>query len=314
VPGAGVGAAVVLADELDDARRSRLATWVRGGGHLVVADPTSPLQVGAAANPAGGLTIHDLQPAGGCDLPGLSGVEQLSVGPSLLLRVPPGVQATTCFGLQLSDGEPASFLVARPAGSGLVIGLGEAGLWTNQRLGQLDNAALAVGLLAPADGAHVDVLVASRAGSGTRSVLDLLSPRIKWALVELVVAYGLLVWWRGRRLGRPIPETGPVQLAGSEIVVAVGDLMARTGNRDAAGRQLREGARARIGAWLGLGPRSSPEVIAQALAARLGVPIPRTMALLSDASLPDDAALVQLARALADLSQEVTGGRSPART
>ncbi len=312
VPGAGVGDAVVLSDALDGPRRARLVAWVRAGGRLVVADPTSALQVGAATRVTGGLTPTDLSLGGGCSLSGLGGVEQLSVGPSLLLRVPPGEAATTCFTAVLADHEDASFLVATPVGSGLVVGLAGAGLWTNQRLDQLDNAALAVGLLAPADGAHVDVLVASRPGSGTRSLLDVLSPRIKWALIELMVAYALLVWWRGRRFGRPIPEAGPVQLAGSEIVVAVGDLMARTGNRDAAARELRAGARARIGAWLGLGTRASPEVIADALAVRRAVPPSRTVALLGDAPVPDDAALVHLARSLADLSREVTGGRSHA--
>jgi hypothetical protein len=313
VPGAGVGAAVVLSDQLDPTRRSGIAAWVRAGGHLVVADPTSPLQVGARTSVSNGLTTKNLQPAGGCDLPGLSGVQQLSVGPSLLLRVPPGASATTCFEYQLSDREQASFLVAVNDGSGRVVGLGGAGVWTNQRLDQLDNAALAIGLLAPTDGARVDVLVASRAGSGNRSVYDLLSPRLKWALLELVVAFGVLVWWRGRRFGRPITEAGPVQVAGSEIVLAVGELMARAGNRDAAARQLREGTCARIGSSLGLGTRSSPTAIADALAARFGIPADRTLALLSDAPVPDDAALVLLAQSLANLSQEVTRGRSSAR-
>ncbi|HVM64422.1 MAG TPA: hypothetical protein VMU14_06145, partial [Acidimicrobiales bacterium] len=226
-------------------------------------------------------------PAGPCAVPGLAPVHQLSVGTSLLLRVPPAEHATTCFNYGLGDGEQASFLVR----SGTVVGLGGAGVFTNQRLAQDDNAALAVGLLAPVDGRHVDVLVASAAGSGHSSLLDLLSPRLRWALGMLVVAFGALVWWRGRRFGRPITEDGPVQLAGSEIVVAVGDLMARAGDRDAAARQLRAGARARLGAELGLGPHAPAEEIA----ARARVP----RQLLEDGPVPDDAALVRLGQALA---------------
>jgi hypothetical protein len=313
VPAARVGAAVVLSDELDSTRRTGIAAWVRAGGHLVVGDPRSPLQVGAATSVGSGFTTKNLQPGGGCDLPGLNGVQRLSVGPSLLLRLPPGAAATTCFEYQLSNKEQASFLVAATDGSGRVVGLGGAGLWTNQRLDQLDNAALAVGLLAPTAGARVDILVASQPGSGHRSVYDLLSPRLKWALLELVVAFGVLVWWRGRRFGRPINEAGPVQLAGSEIVLAVGELMERAGNREAAARQLREGTCARVGSSLGLGTGSSPVVIADALASRFGIPAARTLALLSDAPIPDDAALVRLAQSLATLSQEVTRGRSSAR-
>ena len=313
VPGGDVGAAVVLSDELDATRRTAIAGWVRAGGHLVVADPGSALQVGAATSVSNGFDAKNLQPSGGCALPGVAGVQQLSVGPSLLLRLPPGETATTCFGYQLSDREAASFLIAVHLGSGLVVGLGGAGLWTNQRLDQLDNAALAVGLLAPADGSRVDVLVASRPGSGTRSVFDLLSPRLKWALVELVVAFGVLAWWRGRRFGRPIVEAGRVQLPGSEIVEAVGALMARSGNRDAAARQLREGTAARISGALGLGPHTPRAVVADTCAARFGVSAPDTLALLADTPVADDAALVRLAQSLATLSQEVTRGRPSAR-
>jgi hypothetical protein len=183
------------------------------------------------------------------------------------------------------------------------VGLGGAGLWTNQRLAQDDNADLAVGLLAPADGRRVDVLVPSLVGGGTQHLLDLLSPRLKWALGMLVVAFGALVWWRGRRFGRPITEAGPVQLAGSEIVVAVGDLMARAGNRDAAAHRLRDGARARLGAELGMGPYAP----ADAVAARAGVP----RDVLEDGPVPDDRALVRVARAVAEVDQKETQAEPP---
>jgi hypothetical protein len=310
VPGPGVGAAIVLSDQLDQARRAALGAWVRAGGFLVVADPTSQLQVGAATQVGNGLTVHDLQPSGDCALPGLANIQQLSVGPSLLLRVPRGEAATACYGYDTSSGDHAFFLVAVHAGSGAVVGLGGAGLWTNARLDQLDNAVLAVDLLAPAGGGHVDVLV-SAPGSGRQGVFDLLSPRLKWALLELVVAFAVLVAWRGRRFGRPITESGPVQLAGSEIVSATGELMARSGNRDAAARQLRDAATARLGTALGLGPRARADVVADALAARSGIPAARTRALLDPVPLADDADLVRLAGALAALDREVTRGRTP---
>jgi len=312
VPGPGVDAAVVLTDQLDQARRAALGPWVHAGGLLVVADPTSQLQVGAATQVGNGITVHDLTPSGECALPGLAQVQQLSVGPSLLLRVPPGEAATACYGYDTSGGEHTFFLLAVRNGSGAVVGLGGAGLWTNARLDQLDNAALAVDLLAPADGGHVDILV-SAPGSGHQGVFDLLSPRLKWALLELVVAFAVLVAWRARRFGRPITETGPVQLAGSEIVSATGELMARSGNRDAAARQLRDAATARLGTALGLGPRARTDIVAEALAARSGIPAARTRALLDPTPVTGDADLVRLAGALAELDREVTRGRPPAR-
>jgi hypothetical protein len=293
VPSSQVDTALVLSDHLDRSRRQAVADWARRGGALVVADPTSPLQVGAPTTVTNGIATSDLHPSGPCSIPSLADVQQLSVGPSLLLRVPPGARAMTCFGYTLHDGERASFLVQQ----GTVSGLGGAGVWTNQRLAQDDNATLAIGLLAPLDGRRVDVLVASHAGSGSRSLLDLLSPRLKWALLMLVVASGALVWWRGRRFGKPITESGPVQLAGSDIVVAVGELMARAGTRDAAAQELRSGARARLGTALGLGPAAPPG----AIAAHAGAPTE----ILDDGPVPDDAALVRLAQSLVALEPEV---------
>ena len=292
IPGQNVDEALVLSDHLDRGRRQAVAEWAHKGGALVVADPTSPLQLGAATPLSNGISSASLHPSGPCAIPALGDVQQLSIGPSLLLRLPPGARATTCYGYTLSDGERASFLVQE----GAVVALGGAGVWTNQRLDQDDNAALAVGLLAPTDGRRVDVLVASRAGGGSRQLLDLLSPRLKWALGMLVVAFGALVWWRGRRFGRPITESGPVQLAGSEIVVAVGELMARAGNRDAAADQLRGATRARLGTVLGVGPGAPVE----AIAARSGI----AADLLVDTPVPDDAALVRLAQSLAAIQPD----------
>jgi hypothetical protein len=293
-----------------DPRRQALAAWVSGGGRLVVADPRSALQPGAATPVGNGLVSTDLNPTGPCPSLGLADVDELSVGASLLLRVPPGQQATTCYDYTLGDGETASFVLATRSGAGTVIGLGGAGVWTNARLDQDDNAALAVDLLAPGTADHVDVLVASPAGSGSTSPLGLLSPRLKPALIELVIAFVLLALWRGRRLGRPVAETDPVQIAGSEIVVAVGDLLGRTRNRDAAARQLRVGARAWLGERVGVGPRATPEQIADAIAARMVVDRDVVLDLLVDAPVADETALVRLAQSLAQLRQEIAHGRS----
>jgi len=311
VPGPGVGAAVVLQDQLDDARRSMVAGWVAGGGRLVVADPRSPLQLGAATDASSAFTSRDLIPSGPCPELGLSDVEQLAVGPSLLLRVPPGSTATGCYGYTLDDGEPAYFVLSARHGRGSEVALGGAGVWTNSLLASDDNAALAVDLLAPAAGAHVDVLVASPAGSGQRSALDLLSPRLKSSLLEILIALAVLAWWKGRRLGRPVPERGVVSIAGSELVVAVGDLLARTGSRDAAAAQLRRGTRAWLGERLGIGHRATADQIADVLTMRDGAPRDGVLALLADAPVADEAALVGLAQSLAHLRQEVQRGRSP---
>lgn len=352
VPAGDVGAAVVLSDQLDDARRAGVMAWVRTGGRLVVADPRSPLQLGAATLARNSLTTSDLHPEGRCALLEGSGITRLSVGPSALLRTDdPRTQA--CFGFALAGAQEASFLLSTQTGRGLVVALGGAGLWTNQRLDADDNAALAVRLLAgpsaalaasppsvgspasgaspasggsPASGAsgstpssgsgalgptRVAVLVASKVGSGHRSAFGLVSPRVKTGLLQLVVAFGALAWWRGRRLGRPVSESRPVRIAGSEIVVAVGDLLARTASRDAAAHQLRDGTRRALAERLGLGPHATPDQVADVACARTGADRSVTLGLLVDRPVPDDAGLAGLARSLVQLRQEVIDG--PAR-
>ncbi|HEY2427752.1 MAG TPA: DUF4350 domain-containing protein [Acidimicrobiales bacterium] len=311
VPDRGVTAAVVLHDGMDSARRRQVAAWVRAGGRLIVADPGSELEPGAPTPADTGILAQDLVVGGPCPALGLDDVDRLAVGRSLLLRAPP-VGATTCFNAALDDGETGSFVVVTAAGNGTVVGLGGAGVWINARLDKDENSALAVDLLTAGTNPRVDILTASRAGSGSQSVLALLDPRLKWAVLQLAVAFGALAWWRGRRLGRPVPEEDPVQIAGSEIVSAVGDLMARTASRDAAAHQLRDSARAWAGQRVGVGSTASPAHVAAAVAAGIGVDAGPVLALLTDAPVPDDTALVRLAQSLAHFRQEIAGGGTQA--
>lgn len=309
IPSATV--AVMLTDQLDDARRSATADWVRGGGTLVVADPLSSLQTGVPVRSSRRFTTNaDLRPGGPCSLPGLGSIRRLDTGASLLLRPPAGARRAGCFA---AAGGPAgaTFLLAAGFGRGAVVGLGGAGLWTNERLGKEDNAALAVALLAPQPGAHVFLLAPSRAGSGGRSGLQLAGPRLREALIQLLLAFGVLAWWKGRRLGDPVLEHQPVDVAASELVGAVGNLLARTSSRDAAAQALRAAARRTIGERLGLGVTASAEEVADVGAARLGIERRVLVEQLQDAPVTSDAMLVALGVALAQLRQEVTRGRTP---
>ncbi|GAC1376946.1 MAG: DUF4350 domain-containing protein [Acidimicrobiales bacterium] len=307
VPDESMRAAVLLTDDLTDDRRTALRDWVRRGGTLVVADPRSVLQVGIPARPGRGVSNGEPRPVGPCSIPGLSSISALSVGPSLLLRVPSGTQRLSCFTDRRRPGGDA-FLVAAGLGRGSVVGLGGAGLWTNSRLDHQDNSALAVDLLAPAAGAHVGFLVSARGGTGSKTGLALTSPALRQALLQLLVAFGVLAWWRGRRLGKPVMETAPVRLAGSMIVTATGALMARTRSRDAAAAQLRAGARRRLRAQVGCNQSTDLDPLVDALAVHLGRDRAGLAAVLADGPVDDDATLLRLARAIAQLCQEVNHG------
>ena len=294
--------AVLLLDQLGDGPRRRLRQWVEAGGTLVVADPMSGFAPALAPGDAGlfGDGGDDDGPrlAPRCELPALAGVSAIDVPGAVPLRV--GGGGTGCF--PVADG---SYLVTRPLGRGTVVALGGGGPFVNRQLDQADNAVLAVRLMAPAGGDHVVVLERSAPGSGRQGLRDLVSRRLKDGLWQLLVAFGLFALWRARRLGRPVPEPQPVQLAGSDLVGAVGNLLQQARRRDQAAAMLRAQLRRTLAERLGLPVDAPAEVMAEAAAASAGLPAAEVAAALAATPVADDAALVRLARSVESLRKEV---------
>ena len=241
VPDADVETAVLLQDRLDDGRREALGRWVEDGGTLVVADPSSGLTP-PVAEPVGsfaGFGDVDLD-AGDCDMDALADVEHLDLGGGVLYESSAG--SARCF-----DDGAGAFVVESAFGQGRVIAVGGPYPFTNEGLGRADAAVLVADLLAPdPEGTRVAFLdradpVAGRPGGGDETLLDLVPDRVVLALIQLGLAFGAYVWFRARRAGRPVAEPLPTTLAGSELVAAVGQLLAagagpRAGRRSPAGR------------------------------------------------------------------------------
>ena len=283
-PDASHDTALVLADDLSPSRRGEVERWVRAGGTLVVADPSSPL---APFRSAGGTEVglfeSDIDKR--CDLPALRGVGRVSIEGGTVFEAPPGADACSPRG----DGH---WLVAATVDDGTVVAVGGAGAFVNRHLDEAGNAGVAAALLAPRRGARVAFLRPPPPGSiGRRSLADLVSPRVKAAGWQLGIAFGVLALWRGRRLGRPVEEPRPVELAGSELVVAVGGLLQRTGGRAPAAEVLRDDLR-RECERRGVDPAS--------VAGGVDGPAPRT-----------DAELVELAQHLDAIRREVTRVPAP---
>lgn len=292
-PAAGSGGvALVLQDQLDPAGDGQLLQWVRTGGTLVTADPGLVATFAAPARlpgPAGLAEITGVLPAD-CSSPAVTGVATIDVGTARVLRTPPG--ATGCFNAAPGD----AFMVIQPLGRGQLVLLGGADLLTNARLARQDNSVLAANLLAPLPtGPAVQWLLGPRAGSGHRSLLTLMAPRVKEGLVQLLVALVLLALWRGRRLGRPVAETPVVELPGSELVVAVGHLLQQAGRRDDAAAILRSTLRRAVYDRLGLPPTAGPDTVADVVAARTGLDRSTVRATLAGPTPGSDGELVALA-------------------
>lgn len=303
--------AVLLRDALNDGETRDLERWVERGGTLVVTDPRSSFAPALArtatrlfdpeaAGPGDGDDGGVLRPT--CLLPALGKVNGIEVEGAAGFRVPP--EGIGCF--PVTGG---AFLVARPAGGGTIVAVGGGGPFVNEQLDRADNAVLAVSLMAPAPRSRVTFVEPSLLGGGQRSLRDLVSRRVKDALWQLLIAFGLFAAWRARRLGRPIVEQQPVQIAGSELVVAVGNLLQQGRRRDAAARMLRSSLRRTMSDRLGLHGGAPASELAAAAAARAGVDAAAVAAALEERPPPDDAALVALARSVESIRNEVTHAR-----
>ncbi len=290
--------ALVLQDRMQDSQRDALAVWVRGGGTLVVLDPSSPLAPPAVRDVLSAVA-RPLQ-AGVCSIEALQAIGEIDAGAAVRLEAGSGDQ--TCFGESASS----AFVVARTVGLGGVVAVGGAAFVTNDRLGHRDNAVLAVTLLAPSRGLHVRVIEPPiPAGGGDKTLGDLVPPGVKRGLLQLGVAFVLYALWRAVRLGRPVIEDQPVSVAGSELVAAIGRLLARTHSpgpvADAMRIDLRHSLRARLGA----GPDVPIATLAELAAARTGVSKERVLEAIDERPVTNDTELVAVARAVARIQQEV---------
>lgn len=296
-PGPDDDVALVLADDLGDDRRDALVDWVADGGRLVVADPSSPL-TGLAPAPIGPLDSLDTS----CDIPALADVEEVDPVGGLVFELRPQVDG--CF---LAD-DGSAFVAVADAGAGTVVAIGGAGGFTNGTIDSADNGLLAAALLAPSSGTRVAFVQPPLPGDGEEGLFDLVGDGVRAALWQLVVAFAIYALWRARRLGRPVLEPQPVELAASELVVAVGNLLQQAGRSDQAGGVLRDDVRRRLAERLGLSSSMPPEVVAEVAAERTGIPVERLRAVLVPGPVAGDDGLVRLATEAETLRAEVVHG------
>jgi hypothetical protein len=79
----------------------------------------------------------------------------------------------------------------------------------------------------------------SDVGAGDETLSDLVRPGVWMALAQLALAFVLFAVARGIRPGRPVSEPRPAPVAGSELVVATGNLMQRARHAERAAWLLR---------------------------------------------------------------------------
>ena len=298
VPAPDVDVAVLLGDRLGQAGQDDLLAWARAGGTLVVADPSSPLvQVEVA-----GELVDPTRRAGGCGIDALEDVRELSVEG---VGFDVGFRGRGC----LSGESGTSFVVATEVGNGTVVAVGGAAVWVNERLDDADNAVLASALLAPSAGTRVAVVLPPLVGGGTATLTDLVGDGTKQALLQLGIAFLLYALWRGRRLGRPVAEPQPVELAASELVVAVGDLLQQGRHHGRAAAVIRDDLRRRLAERLGLDPAAPPGHVADVAATRTALDRQRLLDLLTPGPTGGDDELVAVAAGASAVTEELSRAR-----
>ena len=299
-PAGSADTALLLADNLGADQVADLRRWVEGGGTLVVADPFSELAP-LVARQSGGLFDDidaDLLLDRDCALPALGETAHIEVPVGGAFEVPAG--GTGCF-----PAAGGSFLVARAEGAGTIVALAGPGLWVNANLDEADNAVLAVSLLAPRSGTAVQFMEPPGPGEGRRSLTDLIRPSVRSALWQLVVAFVLFAIWRARRLGAVVVESQPVEVPGSELVVAVGNMLQKAGRRDQAAAMIRRDLHRVVHERLGLGRDAPVEVLLDALERRSQLSRQRLEAILFSSTPANDRELVELATTIESLKTEV---------
>ncbi len=300
----------VIADVLTEAQRELVEEEVADGARLVVADPYSPLLDLESEPIIDPLAMTGLGPVAPevCTIDALEAVGPIEPGGGQRFAVPAisegGDPPGQCFGP-----EGSGFVVAAERGEGTVVALGGPSPFTNGELGRADNSVLAVSLLAPQSGTRVTWLERDTSAEPVAdSMWSLVRPGTRAALLQLAIAAVVYVAFRARRLGRPVREVQPTQIAGSELVNAVGHLLRQTGSPDRAARLLRADLRRTLGERLGLPRDTAPEVIAEVTAERCGLERGKVLSVVSETPVPTDDQLVALVAEIEEVRRAVIHG------
>lgn len=282
----------------------REVVWMAEGAHLLAnalgdelrAGP--PIPTGAAGTPA---TVGASE---ACTAEAARSAENIQASGTSL-------QADSgCFRLEpQAEGAAAGYVLAETS-LGWAFTAPDA--FTNQRITDAGNAALALGMLG-ADGgpsggdliwytpADADLAGSEQWSSPMDHLPDWFWPLVWWLLICAAVA--MLV--AGRRYGPVVSEPLPVSVPASESAHGRGRLYQRSNEVTATARTLRSAHLLRLGRLLRLGPAPEAEVVAAAAARASGWDDQRVRQLLISDEVRGNSQLNSYAQQLARLENDV---------
>jgi hypothetical protein len=277
----------------------QLVARVRLAGHPLVLVAPSTAQLDRLAP---GVRVADavdrrVAPPG-CDDPVATRAGPADAG-GLTYVADAGVPTATCY----AAAGHSSYVVWGSGPSTTIVG--QPSLLTNDRLAKQGNASLMVGALGGTGDLVWYVPTGAAVVAQQHSLRSVLPGWVGWVTLQLLVVVGVCMVWRGRRLGRLVPEPLPVVVRAVETTEGRARMYRRARAHGRAAAQLREAELNRLRAHLGLA-RTAPATDVVAVAAtRTGIPSAELAGMLLGPPPPDDAGLLRLAQILDQLDREV---------
>jgi hypothetical protein len=291
---------LLMLDNIGGEMAREVADHVNQGGVLVVTDFGGRLTPGLRPSSVAGSGIAPTTLERGCEITALADVDEIRITSAPLFE-PPNT-GTGCYRV-----EDDAWLIIRPRGDGTLVTTGGAEWLTNRGIAAGDNAVLATALLAPSEGTRVAIVrpdLALPGVAGRTTLSDLMPTAVKLGLLQLLVAFGVVVLWRARRLGAPLREVQPVRLPASELVLAVGNLFQRTAARERAAGLLRSDLRTLLTRRLGI-PGDDP-ALPETLADRADMDVAEVADVLHGPPPQTDQELVLLAQRAESIRASLT--------
>lgn len=306
--GAGTTVVVTRADLLTPSMTRRLVSHVRTADRLVLVTPSAAAVhvLDPTIQVRSGSGFPGTTPAG-CDLPLARG---LSInGGSQRYEPSEGEDATTCFrpdGGFGAGGDHSGYLAALPATGDRpeTVVVGTRGIVRNADVLQEDQAALGLRTLGHSPQLlwwSVSPTDVNQADAPAPVWPAWLSP-VVWMLGLTVLA---LMLYRGRRLGRLVPEPLPVIVRASETTESRGQLYRKAADTARASAVLRSASRRRLARFLGLSPSVSDAALVEAVATATGDDPLAVQHLLLGPPAPDEATMTRIAQDLSALERKV---------
>ncbi|AOY70546.1 DUF4350 domain-containing protein [Arthrobacter sp. TES] len=206
----------------------------------------------------------------------------------------------------IRDGGPG--LYAAVEGGRLVV-LGSTDLLDNQHLADQGNAALAIRTLGTTQKLvwYLPSVADIQADRSAPTLSELAPPWVAVAGPWLGFVALLAIAWRARRLGPLVFEPLPVVVKAAETAEGRARLYQDSRALRLAADTLRAGTLTRLARHFKLGADATPDAVVDALAYRLGRPVPEMQALLLSTHPETEGHLVQWAQRMEQIEQEAMG-------